>query len=88
MTPEHRQLLELHAKRKIRAFLSSAEEDDPEVWAFWEAVYDGAPVAVDHETALAVEHELMVTDKLVRDVLNGWRPESLAWAARARGGDA
>lgn len=86
MTPL--QLLEAHANRKVGAFILAPDPDSKVVDAFWALIYDGAKVAVDHETAIAIEHELLIADKRVIDVLKGWRPESLAWAARARGGDA
>lgn len=70
-------VLEPHAHRTIRGFLRAAEEDDPEVWAFWNLIYGGPDVAVDHATAIAVERELAESLHTVGDVLKGWRPEAL-----------
>lgn len=90
MTPE--ELLAPHAKRKIRAFVVAPDVDnftDSKLYdAFWSLIYGGSKAAVDHQTALDVEHELMTCDKRIADVLAGWRPESLSWTKPAPGGDA
>lgn len=92
MTPTHRQLLEPHAKRKIRAFIVAPDPGnhrDSNVFdAFWSLIYGGEAAAVDHSTAVAVEKELLTTNKRVGDLLDGWRPTALSWTEPAPGGDA
>lgn len=80
MTSEQRQLLEPHAKRKVRAFMVEPDRGnhrDTKVFdAFMALIYGDRTVT--HATALAVDAELMSCTRTVRDVLEGWRPEALA----------
>lgn len=77
MSPEQiAKALEPHAKRPIRAFL--ARPIDPASQkAFWDTIFDQRP-QVDHQTACRVADELEASQRPVRDVLEGWRPEALA----------
>lgn len=69
--------LEAHRRRTVRAFLRQAEEDDPEVWEFWNLIY-GPNIGVPHATAQRVEAELgNEATHTVGDVIDGWRPEAL-----------
>ncbi len=65
-----------HARRPIRAFIERPGPDPKTELAFWEMVYHGV-VTTSHETARAVEQELMACSRPVQDVMNGWRPEAL-----------
>lgn len=73
------ELLEPYAKRLVRAFIDAHQVDTRLLDAFWSLIYGGGKVAIDHQTALDVEHELLTCDKRVGDVLAGWRPAALSW---------
>lgn len=69
--------LSKHARRTVRAFLRQAEEDDPELWEFWNLIY-GPDVGVEHATAVKVEAELADCTRTLQEVFDGWRPDALA----------
>lgn len=74
-------ILEPHARRPIRALLRTPDNGHhnptPEQDALWRVVYEGAAAPIAHETALAIEAELVASPRTVRELLDGWRPAAL-----------
>lgn len=73
---QRREILEPHANRKIRSVVTRSDQEDPVVEALFDVVYEDIKV-IDHSVAVAVGKELESTDRTVRELLDGWRPEAL-----------
>ncbi len=70
---ECRELLEPHRKRKIRRLAATGDELER---AIFDVVYHETP-ATTHAVARAVERELVLTERTVGELLDGWRPAAL-----------
>jgi hypothetical protein len=79
MSDDAHELLEPHARRKLRTFMRAPDpgnHSDSKVWDAFYAVLYGRDV-VTHDTALAVEAELKDSERTIGDVLAGWKPAAL-----------
>lgn len=75
------ELLEPHAHRTIRAFLTGRGTDRLTEEAFWSLIFTEP---VDHAVAVACARELVTSPVTIGDLLRGWKPEALGARERVR----